>query len=107
MPWTLLPPERVTVLMTPPEARPTLVATDKAGNTIVGDGNAAAITVDQTVGKATFALNADAAASPGSKDYGRLSVMLQWRYDVEALFDVPPEAFDPPPRVMSAKSLTL
>ncbi len=42
------------------------------------------------------------AASPGSKDYGRLSVMLQWRYDVEALFDVPPEAFDPPPRVMSA-----
>ena len=42
------------------------------------------------------------AAGPGSKDYGRLSVMLQWRYDVEALFDVPPEAFDPPPRVMSA-----
>ena len=42
------------------------------------------------------------AASPSSKDYGRLSVMLQWRYDVEALFDVPPEAFDPPPRVMSA-----
>ena len=34
--------------------------------------------------------------------YGRLSVMLQWRYDVEALFDVPPEAFDPPPRVDSA-----
>jgi 16S rRNA (adenine1518-N6/adenine1519-N6)-dimethyltransferase len=42
------------------------------------------------------------AAAPSSKDYGRLSVMLQWRYDVEALFDVPPEAFDPPPRVMSA-----
>jgi 16S rRNA (adenine1518-N6/adenine1519-N6)-dimethyltransferase len=42
------------------------------------------------------------AAAPGSKDYGRLSVMLQWRYDVEAVFDVPPEAFDPPPRVMSA-----
>ncbi len=42
------------------------------------------------------------AATPSSKDYGRLSVMLQWRYDVEALFDVPPEAFDPPPRVMSA-----
>ncbi|WP_374437797.1 16S rRNA (adenine(1518)-N(6)/adenine(1519)-N(6))-dimethyltransferase RsmA [Inhella sp.] len=42
------------------------------------------------------------AASPGHKDYGRLSVMLQWRYDIEALFDVPPEAFDPPPRVMSA-----
>ena len=42
------------------------------------------------------------AAEPGGKDYGRLSVMLQWRYDVEWLFDVPPEAFDPPPRVDSA-----
>jgi 16S rRNA (adenine1518-N6/adenine1519-N6)-dimethyltransferase len=42
------------------------------------------------------------AASPGSKDFGRLSVMLQWRYHIEALFDVPPEAFDPPPRVNSA-----
>ncbi|MEW6690988.1 MAG: 16S rRNA (adenine(1518)-N(6)/adenine(1519)-N(6))-dimethyltransferase RsmA [Pseudomonadota bacterium] len=42
------------------------------------------------------------AASPGGKDYGRLSVMLQWRYDIESLLDVPPEAFDPPPRVDSA-----
>ncbi len=42
------------------------------------------------------------AAGPGTKDYGRLSVMLQWRYDIEAVFDVPPESFDPPPRVMSA-----
>ena len=42
------------------------------------------------------------AASPGSKDYGRLSVMLQWRYDIESLLDVPPEAFEPPPRVDSA-----
>ena len=42
------------------------------------------------------------AAAPGSKVYGRLSVMLQWRYDIEALFDVPPEAFDPPPQVDSA-----
>ncbi|WP_157265431.1 16S rRNA (adenine(1518)-N(6)/adenine(1519)-N(6))-dimethyltransferase RsmA [Azohydromonas aeria] len=42
------------------------------------------------------------AAAPGSKDYGRLSVMLQWRYHVESLFDVPPEAFEPPPRVDSA-----
>ena len=42
------------------------------------------------------------AAGPGSKAYGRLSVMLQWRYDVEALFDVPPQAFDPPPQVDSA-----
>jgi 16S rRNA (adenine1518-N6/adenine1519-N6)-dimethyltransferase len=42
------------------------------------------------------------AAGPGSKTYGRLSVMLQWRYEIEALFDVPPEAFEPPPRVDSA-----
>jgi 16S rRNA (adenine1518-N6/adenine1519-N6)-dimethyltransferase len=28
--------------------------------------------------------------------------MLQWRYHVESLFDVPPQAFDPPPRVQSA-----
>jgi 16S rRNA (adenine1518-N6/adenine1519-N6)-dimethyltransferase len=42
------------------------------------------------------------AAGPGGKEYGRLSVMLQWRYRIESLFDVPPEAFDPPPRVDSA-----
>lgn len=42
------------------------------------------------------------AATPGGKDYGRLSVMLQVAYDIEALFDVPPEAFDPPPKVVSA-----
>ncbi|MBP6339377.1 MAG: 16S rRNA (adenine(1518)-N(6)/adenine(1519)-N(6))-dimethyltransferase RsmA [Vitreoscilla sp.] len=42
------------------------------------------------------------AAGPGSKVYGRLSVMLQWRYDIEALFDVPPASFDPPPQVDSA-----
>jgi len=42
------------------------------------------------------------AASPGTKDYGRLSVMLQWRYDIENVLFVPPEAFDPPPRVDSA-----
>lgn len=34
--------------------------------------------------------------------YGRLSVMLQARYRMEKLFDVPPDAFDPPPRVVSA-----
>lgn len=41
-------------------------------------------------------------APPGSKTYGRLSVMLQWRYHMELLFIVPPTAFDPPPRVESA-----
>ena len=42
------------------------------------------------------------AAAPGGKDYGRLSVMLQWRYQIESVLDVPPEAFEPPPRVDSA-----
>ena len=42
------------------------------------------------------------AAEPGNKDYGRLSVMLQWRYRIENVLDVPPSAFDPPPRVDSA-----
>lgn len=42
------------------------------------------------------------AASPGCKDYGRLSVMLQWRYAISSVLDVPPESFDPPPRVDSA-----
>jgi len=42
------------------------------------------------------------AAGPGSKTYGRLSVMLQLRCAVEPLFDVPPTAFTPPPKVDSA-----
>ena len=42
------------------------------------------------------------AATPGGKNYGRLTVMLQWRYAIESVLDVPPEAFDPPPRVDSA-----
>ncbi|MEO6351903.1 MAG: 16S rRNA (adenine(1518)-N(6)/adenine(1519)-N(6))-dimethyltransferase RsmA [Burkholderiaceae bacterium] len=41
-------------------------------------------------------------AAPGGKTYGRLSVMLQWRYKMELLFIVPPTAFEPPPRVESA-----
>lgn len=42
------------------------------------------------------------AASPGGGDYGRLSVMVQYRCRVERLFTVPPGAFRPPPRVNSA-----
>ena len=42
------------------------------------------------------------AAEPGSKVYGRLSVMLQLACRVEPLFDVPPEAFRPPPKVESS-----
>jgi 16S rRNA (adenine1518-N6/adenine1519-N6)-dimethyltransferase len=41
-------------------------------------------------------------AEPGTKAYGRLSVMLQWRYRMALMFIVPPEAFDPPPKVESA-----
>jgi 16S rRNA (adenine1518-N6/adenine1519-N6)-dimethyltransferase len=41
-------------------------------------------------------------ASPGSRDYGRLSVALQWRADVRRLFDLPPRAFTPPPKVTSS-----
>jgi len=42
------------------------------------------------------------AAKPATSDYGRLSVMLQWRYAMENVLFVPPESFDPPPRVNSA-----
>ena len=41
-------------------------------------------------------------AAPSTADYGRLSVMLQWRYAMENVLPVPPESFDPPPRVDSA-----
>ena len=41
-------------------------------------------------------------AEPSAPAYGRLSVMLQRRFHMEWLLDVPPEAFDPPPRVNSA-----
>ena len=41
-------------------------------------------------------------AQPSTSAYGRLSVMLQWRYAMEDVLFVPPESFDPPPRVDSA-----
>ena len=41
-------------------------------------------------------------ARPSTSDYGRLSVMLQWRYAMENVLFVPPESFNPPPRVDSA-----
>jgi 16S rRNA (adenine1518-N6/adenine1519-N6)-dimethyltransferase len=41
-------------------------------------------------------------ATPGSKDYGRLSVLCQHRCHVVRAFDVPPGAFVPPPKVMSS-----
>lgn len=39
---------------------------------------------------------------PGSRDYGRLSVALQYRFEMESVLDVPPDAFEPPPKVDSA-----
>ena len=39
---------------------------------------------------------------PCTSDYSRLSVMLQWRYEMANVLFVPPESFDPPPRVDSA-----
>ncbi|MDD5276039.1 MAG: 16S rRNA (adenine(1518)-N(6)/adenine(1519)-N(6))-dimethyltransferase RsmA [Methylovulum sp.] len=41
-------------------------------------------------------------AAPDSKKYGRLSVMMQYYCETELLFEVPPESFDPAPKVMSA-----
>lgn len=41
-------------------------------------------------------------AEAGGKQYGRLSVMMQYYCETEWLFDVPPESFDPAPQVMSA-----
>ena len=42
------------------------------------------------------------AAQPGTKDWGRLGVMAQFQCQVEKLFEVPPDAFYPPPKVQSA-----
>ncbi|MEM7397754.1 MAG: 16S rRNA (adenine(1518)-N(6)/adenine(1519)-N(6))-dimethyltransferase RsmA [Pseudomonadota bacterium] len=41
-------------------------------------------------------------ATPGSKEYGRLAVLSQWRTDPRILFSLPPEAFTPRPKVASA-----
>ena len=41
-------------------------------------------------------------ARPATSDYSRLSVMLQWRYAMDNVLFVPPESFEPPPRVDSA-----
>lgn len=41
-------------------------------------------------------------AVPGDSEFSRISVMLQYRFHIEWLIDVPPESFDPPPKVQSA-----
>ena len=60
----------------------------------------------QVIGDMHFMLQKEVvnrlAALPGGKQYGRLTVMVQYRCQVEPLFDVPPDAFTPEPKVMSA-----
>lgn len=41
-------------------------------------------------------------AQPGSKAYGRLSILAQWRSDAKIVMEIPPQAFSPPPKVTSA-----
>ena len=41
-------------------------------------------------------------AQPGSKAYGRLALLAQWRSDPQIVMSLPPEAFTPPPKVSSA-----
>ncbi|MCB1337264.1 MAG: 16S rRNA (adenine(1518)-N(6)/adenine(1519)-N(6))-dimethyltransferase RsmA [Maritimibacter sp.] len=41
-------------------------------------------------------------ASPGSKAYGRLAILAQWRADARIVMELPPEAFTPPPKIRSA-----
>jgi len=41
-------------------------------------------------------------AAPGNRDYGRLSVIAQWLTEPKRLFDIPPQAFTPPPKVTSS-----
>jgi len=41
-------------------------------------------------------------ATPGSKAYGRLALLAQWRTDAKIVLHLPPEAFTPPPKVSSA-----
>lgn len=41
-------------------------------------------------------------AKPGSKAYGRLAILAQWRCDARIVLELPPEAFSPPPKVHSA-----
>lgn len=57
--------------------------------------------VDEVVGMFQKEVAQRIAAKPGSKVYGILSVLIQAFYNVEYLFDVPPTAFNPPPKVVS------
>ncbi len=64
------------------------------------------VSAAQMIDEQVFMLQAEVVermvAKAGSSDYSRLSVMLQARYDMEQVLEVPPEAFDPQPKVNSA-----
>ncbi len=57
--------------------------------------------VDTVIGMFQKEVGMRVAAPAGSKVYGVISVLIQAFYDVEYLFDVPPQSFNPPPKVMS------
>jgi 16S rRNA (adenine1518-N6/adenine1519-N6)-dimethyltransferase len=57
--------------------------------------------VDEVIGMFQKEVADRIAAASGSKVYGILSVLMQAFYKVEYLFDVPPQCFNPPPKVMS------
>ncbi len=57
--------------------------------------------VDRVVGMFQKEVAQRVVAAPGRKSYGILSVLVQAFFGAEYLFDVPPESFTPPPRVMS------
>lgn len=58
-------------------------------------------TVEEVVGMFQKEVAVRIAAGPNSKDYGILSVLIQAFFKVEYLFDVPPDCFNPPPKVIS------
>jgi len=64
------------------------------------------VTAARKIDEQVFMLQAEVVermvAKAGSSDFSRLSVMLQTRYDMELVLQVPPEAFDPQPKVNSA-----
>jgi 16S rRNA (adenine1518-N6/adenine1519-N6)-dimethyltransferase len=64
------------------------------------------VSAAQEIDEQVFMLQAEVVermvAPAGSSDFSRLSVMLQARYDMERVLDVPPEAFDPQPKVECA-----
>jgi len=64
------------------------------------------VSAAQAIDEQVFMLQAEVVermvAKAGSSDFSRLSVMLQTRYDMELVLEVPPEAFDPQPKVNSA-----